>query len=141
MPTIDAVAVHPDDPLAAPLFADLEVEYDTRYGDLFGGAAAEFDRHPAQEFLPPSGELVLLVQDGEQVRVEVLDGSPVLPVQRHSSTTAATGRGVALVDRLSSAWGATPPSRLHGFAKGVWFTLPVAGVESSAWDGDWLEGL
>lgn len=67
MPTIDAVAVHPDDPLAAPLFADLEVEYDTRYGDLFGGAAAEFDRHPAQEFLPPSGELVLLVQDGGAV--------------------------------------------------------------------------
>jgi GNAT superfamily N-acetyltransferase len=61
------VRVHPDDPLAAPLFAELAVEYDSRYGDLFGGAGEELARYPAAEFLPPDGELVLLVQDGVPV--------------------------------------------------------------------------
>ena len=61
------VRVHPDDPLAAPLFADLAREYDTRYGDLFGGAEQELTAHPVTEFLPPSGELVLLVEDGAAV--------------------------------------------------------------------------
>jgi GNAT superfamily N-acetyltransferase len=62
-----AVRVHPDDPLAAPLFADLAREYDARYGDLFGGAEQEMAAHPVAEFLPPSGELVLLVEDGVAV--------------------------------------------------------------------------
>jgi GNAT superfamily N-acetyltransferase len=61
------VRVHPDDPLAAPLFAELAVEYDTRYGDLFGGATEELTRYPAAEFLPPSGELVLLLEDGAAI--------------------------------------------------------------------------
>jgi GNAT superfamily N-acetyltransferase len=62
--SVQVVAVHPDDPRAAPLFAELTVEYDSRYGDLFGGASEELTRHPAEEFLPPSGELVLLLEDG-----------------------------------------------------------------------------
>jgi GNAT superfamily N-acetyltransferase len=62
-----AVPVHPDDPLAAPLFHELTVEYDTRYGDLFGGAAEELTRYPVDEFLPPDGELVLLLEDGVPV--------------------------------------------------------------------------
>jgi GNAT superfamily N-acetyltransferase len=62
--SLQVVRVHPDDALAAPLFAELTVEYDTRYGDLFGGASEELSRHPAAEFLPPSGELVLLLEDG-----------------------------------------------------------------------------
>jgi GNAT superfamily N-acetyltransferase len=66
-PALQVVRVHPDDPLAAPLFAELAVEYDSRYGDLFGGAGEELARYPAAEFLPPDGELVLLVQDGVPV--------------------------------------------------------------------------
>ncbi|MPQ96552.1 GNAT family N-acetyltransferase [Modestobacter sp. I12A-02628] len=61
------VRVHPDDPLAAPLFAALTAEYDARYGDLFGGAAEELTRYPATEFLPPDGELVLLTEGGVPV--------------------------------------------------------------------------
>jgi len=64
---LEAVAVSPDDPLAAPLFADLAAEYDRRYGDLFGGASEELTRYPAAEFLPPDGELVLLLSDGVPV--------------------------------------------------------------------------
>ncbi|MBB3083754.1 hypothetical protein [Geodermatophilus sabuli] len=53
-PGLEVVPVHPHDTLAAPLFAELTVEYDTRYGDLFGGAAEEMARFPAEEFLPPT---------------------------------------------------------------------------------------
>ncbi|MEU2349115.1 GNAT family N-acetyltransferase [Modestobacter sp. NPDC049651] len=68
-PALDlrAVTVAPDDPLAAPLFAELAAEYDARYGDLFGGAGEELTRYPAAEFLPPDGELVLLLEDGAPV--------------------------------------------------------------------------
>jgi GNAT superfamily N-acetyltransferase len=66
-PALQVIRVHPHDPLAAPLFAELTVEYDTRYGDLFGGASEELTRYPAEEFLPPDGELVLLLQDGAPV--------------------------------------------------------------------------
>jgi GNAT superfamily N-acetyltransferase len=64
---LQVVRVHPDDPLAAPLFAELAVEYDTRYGDLFGGASQELTRYPAAEFLPSSGEFVLLLENGVAV--------------------------------------------------------------------------
>ena len=64
---VTAVHVHPDDPLAAPLFAELAVEYDARYGDLFGGASQELTRYPASAFLPPSGDFVLLLEDGAAV--------------------------------------------------------------------------
>jgi len=66
-PALSVQLAHPDDPLAAPLFAELAVEYDGRYGDLFGGADRELTRYPAEEFLPPDGELVLLLQDGVAV--------------------------------------------------------------------------
>src|SRR3954468_5185842 len=66
-PRLQFVRVHPDDDLARPLFAELAVEYDTRYGSLFGNAVDELTRYPAAEFLPPDGELVLLREDGEAV--------------------------------------------------------------------------
>ena len=84
---------------------------------------------------------VVVSKDDSRIRVEVLDHSQVQPAQRHNTPLAATGRGVAIVARLSTAWGATSSDDLRGFSKGVWFTVPVAGLESSAWDGDWLEGL
>ena len=73
------------------------------------------------------------------VLVEVLDGSAVPPRQRQNSSSAATGRGVAMVARLASTWG----TRQHdnGFAKGVWFTVPLVGVGEDAWSENWLEGL
>jgi GNAT superfamily N-acetyltransferase len=61
---LQAVRVHPDHVLAAPLFAELAVEYDTRYGDLFGGASEELTRYPPEAFLPPDGEFLLLLDDG-----------------------------------------------------------------------------
>lgn len=85
---------------------------------------------------------VLVQRDNGDVRVDVLDGSEVAPWRRKNTQLAATGRGVAMVERLSTAWGNTPAKDLQGFAKGVWFAVPASGVGESTWDGrDWPDGL
>ncbi|PNH82214.1 hypothetical protein CXZ05_14650 [Arthrobacter sp. AFG20] len=57
------------DPRVRPLLDELAVEYDTRYGDLFGrGAAAEeLNRYPAEEFEAPAGALLIIQANGESV--------------------------------------------------------------------------
>ncbi len=59
------------DPLAAPLFAGLEVEYDTRYQDvrrrIGGSAREELERYPPEAFAPPVGAFLLLLRDGEAI--------------------------------------------------------------------------
>jgi GNAT superfamily N-acetyltransferase len=57
------------DPRVRPLLEELAVEYDTRYGDLFGrGAAAEeLNRYPAGEFAGPDGALLIVQEGGESV--------------------------------------------------------------------------
>lgn len=57
---------------------------------------------------------------GRQARVEVEDDSPVLPAAGILDVTAASGRGLVLVDRLSQQWGAR---RVHRGGKTVWFEL------------------
>ena len=51
--------------------------------------------------------------------VAVSDGSPRAPVQRDASAEATSGRGVALVDLLSEAWGV----EVGEAGKTVWFRL------------------
>ena len=53
------------------------------------------------------------------VRVEVGDEGGVLPEAREVSLDAVTGRGLALVDTLASAWGVIP----RPFGKTVWFEI------------------
>jgi DNA-binding NarL/FixJ family response regulator len=53
------------------------------------------------------------------VRVEVGDEGGVLPEARAASVEAVTGRGLALVDTLASAWGVIP----RPFGKIVWFEI------------------
>ncbi len=62
-----------------------------------------------------------LVADDNEVRVEVYDGSELLPRLRHYGPTSTTGRGLRLVHTLSNAWGA----ELTDTGKRVWFVLPV----------------
>ncbi|GAA1836962.1 GNAT family N-acetyltransferase [Agromyces salentinus] len=60
--------VNVDDELAAPLLADLEREYDGRYGDFFGEpASTELLRYPASDFEAPHGAFLVLLADGEPV--------------------------------------------------------------------------
>jgi anti-sigma regulatory factor (Ser/Thr protein kinase) len=57
--------------------------------------------------------------DGDALQVRVRDGSSVLPARRAVDPGDEGGRGLALVDTLSSDWGVDPqPDGKH-----VWFVL------------------
>ncbi len=64
---------------------------------------------------------VILRYDGQRVRVEVDDSSPLEPRQRTPSDEDTGGRGLILVDAMAEAWGVTPVR--HG--KRVWFEVLV----------------
>ena len=70
---------------------------------------------------------VIVRYDGATVRVEVGDGSRAVPALRAPRVDDPNGRGIMLVEALSSAWGVTPT--LEG--KRVWFEVP-ADVEAGA---------
>ena len=53
------------------------------------------------------------------LRIEVADGSPVVPTPRRTSALAGTGRGLQLVDRLANRWGV---QKSRG-GKTIWFEL------------------
>ena len=57
----------------------------------------------------------------DRIRVDVADGSPVIPALKDYGTDAATGRGLTLFTTLASEWGVQPA----GSGKIVWFELPV----------------
>jgi hypothetical protein len=56
---------------------------------------------------------------GDHVRVEVSDGSTVLPVRQSPGPTSPTGRGLGLLDSLSRAWGVD----VGVSGKTVWFEI------------------
>ncbi|SEH50677.1 Ribosomal protein S18 acetylase RimI [Mycolicibacterium rutilum] len=61
------VAVSQDDPLVEPLLAELAVEYSQRYGPTESAVLKWLRDHPAAEFAPPDGALVLGLRDGRPV--------------------------------------------------------------------------
>ena len=79
--------------------------------------------------------------DRERVRIELTDESPVLPVRRHFSTSAGTGRGLQLVEALAVRWGVEPSAS----GKTVFFEVDrTAGVAAPDIDfeinlDDWPE--
>ena len=62
---------------------------------------------------------VRVLDVGTRLRVEVLDGSPALPLQRRAAVGAEDGRGLALVEALALRWGVE--ARPGG--KTVWFDV------------------
>ncbi|QHT56437.1 GNAT family N-acetyltransferase [Cellulomonas sp. H30R-01] len=66
---LEVVSVPLSDPRVQPLLDELATEYLTRYAELFGerDLREEMDRYPAEQFVPPAGELVLLLEAGEPV--------------------------------------------------------------------------
>jgi PAS domain S-box-containing protein len=56
------------------------------------------------------------------LRVEITDGSAVVPAIRHHSSMAGTGRGLRLLQGMVAAWGAEQVAR----GKTVWFELAEA---------------
>jgi anti-sigma regulatory factor (Ser/Thr protein kinase) len=64
--------------------------------------------------------LVRLLDEGDRIRVEVCDDSPLLPVSHR--VTPTSGLGLRVIEQLSSAWGASR----RGRGKVVWCELPAA---------------
>ena len=74
---------------------------------------------------PRAGRIwVWATRDGASVRVAVRDEGADLPQLKETSPTALGGRGVALVDALSTRWGIEDHD---GAGKTVWFVLDVDG--------------
>ena len=67
---------------------------------------------------------VVVKPTGDRARIEVHDGSPVLPVRKNYSTMSGTGRGLVLVDRMAADWGAEATAG----GKMVWFELAPGGA-------------
>jgi hypothetical protein len=65
--------------------------------------------------------LSLAVRNGT-FRCEVEDENPEMPHMRHAGPYDEAGRGLFLVDVLSTRWGGDPTER----GKAVWFELPTS---------------
>src|ERR1700712_4231913 len=61
------VRVTQDDPLAAPLLAELAVEYAQRYDGAVDAVHQWLSSYPAAEFAGPGGALVIGLLDGQPV--------------------------------------------------------------------------
>jgi anti-sigma regulatory factor (Ser/Thr protein kinase) len=59
------------------------------------------------------------VLESKKIRVEVSDGSKASPVQRHPAHSSPTGRGLHLLDSLTSDWGVD----ITSVGKTVWFEI------------------
>lgn len=79
--------------------------------------------------------------DGDVVRVRVIDASSALPRQRSYENDSTTGRGIRLVDTLSSRWGVDRLTSVDGGGPGkvVFFDIPVTGDAGRSfpdWDAE-----
>jgi hypothetical protein len=81
--------------------------------------------------------VALRVMADHAVRIEVTDGSPLVPEQRRFDTLATTGRGLRLLESFGT-WGvdsAAPP--LTG--KTVWFEPAEDSDSAAVWDTSGLD--
>lgn len=71
---------------------------------------------------PADGEVeVSVTRRRGALRVTVRDQSPVAPVLRGARPSSPDGRGIMLIDHLSTRWGVD-----HGRGtKSVWFEVPL----------------
>ena len=72
-------------------------------------------------------DVVLDLLPNSTVRVLVWDSSTQLPILRNASADAESGRGLLLVEALSSCWGSYP---VAGGGKAVWAQIP-SGAETT----------
>ncbi|WP_204012064.1 ATP-binding protein [Sphaerimonospora thailandensis] len=68
---------------------------------------------------------VRLAHEHAHVLVEVFDHSSLPPVRRNAELLAVRGRGLEIVDALTSAWGWYPTS----FGKVVWALCPAPSAQ------------
>jgi anti-sigma regulatory factor (Ser/Thr protein kinase) len=88
---------------------------------------------------------VRLEMDAQCVRIAVLDRSPRPAVRRRHGPHAGTGRGLGLVEAMSTAWGSCGAT--DGWRKAIWFALPLepsalpGSAEGALYGDDWLAML
>ncbi len=82
--------------------------------------------------------VTVTVTDNGSVRIAVRDYSPALPRQRRHGAESTTGRGLRLVESLSTAWGVDPVQDAAGGGKVVWFEPSVELTDSGFAETDWL---
>ncbi len=68
---------------------------------------------------------LLIVMDGQSLRVEVTDDDPVVPAVPAVDLDGTGGRGLYIVDKLADCWGVTPTAG----GKTVWFEISLDGAE------------
>ncbi|MFI1158747.1 ATP-binding protein [Streptomyces sioyaensis] len=86
-----------------------------RYGSRTPG-----ERERREALAPLGPAWLALTRQGATVLCAVSDAGAGAPVVRPQDTLAESGRGLQIVDRLSDAWGWTPPDRT---GKTVWATV------------------
>ncbi len=67
--------------------------------------------------------LLAIECDDTSLHVRVRDGSPAQPIRREAEPESEGGRGMTLVELLTSTWGVAPVADDHGVGKEVWFEL------------------
>ncbi len=82
------VDVRQDDALAQPLIAELAVEYSTRYDGTEEGVLRWLRGHPAEDFAPPHGGMLIGLLDGHPVtggafcRFGIVEGAETAELKR-----------------------------------------------------------
>lgn len=67
--------------------------------------------------------LLAIECDDASLHVRVRDGSPAHPTRREVGLESEGGRGMTLVELLTSTWGVAPVADDYGVGKEVWFEL------------------
>jgi anti-sigma regulatory factor (Ser/Thr protein kinase) len=70
-----------------------------------------------------TGFEVSIQQASALLRIEVTDQDGRRPTQRHPQPADLSGRGLLIVEKLSTAWGV----EMRGRSKTVWFSIDAAG--------------
>jgi anti-sigma regulatory factor (Ser/Thr protein kinase) len=78
-----------------------------------------------------SESLLAASYDDGVLRVEVSDNSDTTVQRRHYGRDAGTGRGLVLVDAMSTAWGSAATED----GKTVWFELDSDSIDSEQYAG------
>ncbi|MBP8537612.1 ATP-binding protein [Streptomyces sp. MK37H] len=73
------------------------------------------------KYVPDRSCTVLLLAEEGKLRVEVGDTSPAVPVKRTAQPWDESGRGLAMVELITDAWGVDRAEGAPG--KKVWFEL------------------
>jgi GNAT superfamily N-acetyltransferase len=122
-PRVGARHTHPLDPQARLVLADLEREYDARYGDLFGEpASTEINRYPAEAFTAPGGTFLVLESEGSVVSAGAFMRIDEATTEVKRMWTRADHRGRGLARRVLAELEAE--ARRRGFSRIVLSTGP-----------------